>query len=115
MSNEQVPAEQWAIVELMGHVKLAGRVSVDSTFGAALLRVDVPDSPDIAGFTKCVSPSALYAVTPVSEQIARGLAARLKARPFDTYELADLGRDRNLRLRFNGDPDALDDDDEGPF
>ena len=115
MADEQAPAEQWAIVELMGHVKLAGWVSVDNTFGAALLRVDVPDSPDAPGFTKCVSPSALYAVTPVSEQIARGLAARLQAKPFDTYELADLGRDRNLRLSFNSDRGLHDDPIEDDF
>ncbi len=35
-------SEQWAIVELMGHVKIAGRISEEEKFGGKLGRIDVP-------------------------------------------------------------------------
>lgn len=34
---------EWGIVELMGHVRLAGRVSEVERFGAKLGRIDIPD------------------------------------------------------------------------
>lgn len=36
------PAFEWAIVEIMGHRKHAGRVREEERFGAKMLRVDVP-------------------------------------------------------------------------
>lgn len=36
------PPLQWAIVELMGHAKIAGAVSQDLASGLPLIRVDVP-------------------------------------------------------------------------
>jgi hypothetical protein len=38
----------WAIVELMGHVRIAGRVSEEERFGAKLGRIDIPKSPSPA-------------------------------------------------------------------
>ena len=34
--------DQWAIVELMGHVKLAGRVTEEKRFGVEMGRIDIP-------------------------------------------------------------------------
>lgn len=34
--------DSWAIVELMGHVRMAGRVSEEERFGAKLGRIDIP-------------------------------------------------------------------------
>lgn len=34
--------EVWAIVELMGHVRLAGRLSEEEKFGAKMGRLDIP-------------------------------------------------------------------------
>lgn len=39
---EPEPRFEWAIVEIMGHRKHAGRVREDERFGAKMLRVDVP-------------------------------------------------------------------------
>lgn len=36
------PEYEWAIVEIMGHRKHAGRVREEERFGAKMLRVDVP-------------------------------------------------------------------------
>lgn len=40
MSAEQ--SDQWAVVELMGHVRLAGRISEEERFGSKLGRIDIP-------------------------------------------------------------------------
>lgn len=39
---EAAPEYEWAIVEIMGHRKHAGRVREEERFGAKMLRVDVP-------------------------------------------------------------------------
>lgn len=41
--NDQT--ETWAIVELMGHVRLAGRLSEEEKFGSKLGRLDIPNAP----------------------------------------------------------------------
>ena len=45
MSDQATTSEpefEWAIVEVMGHRKHAGRVREEERFGAKMLRVDVP-------------------------------------------------------------------------
>ncbi|HZZ80967.1 MAG TPA: hypothetical protein VFE62_20870 [Gemmataceae bacterium] len=42
----------WAIVELMGHVKLAGRLTEEEKFGGKLGRLDIPTTK------KCTCPNA---------------------------------------------------------
>lgn len=37
--------ERWAVVELLGHRRIAGRLSVDYSTGQALARIDVPELP----------------------------------------------------------------------
>lgn len=50
---EPEPEFEWAIVEIMGHRKLAGRVREEERFGAKMLRVDIPtltvSTPDVEG------------------------------------------------------------------
>jgi len=43
--------DEWAIVEIMGHLRRAGRISEVARFGANLLRVDVPIDTDVEGET----------------------------------------------------------------
>jgi len=92
--------ETWALVEIMGHKQLAGMVSEFTLAGAGMLRVDVPDVPGepgvpgrssghsgMPGFTKLLSPSAIYAITPVEEGVARQLVASLRERPIEVWRL----------------------------
>ena len=67
--------EGWAIVELMGHRKRAGRVSEVEQFGAALLRIDIPAGEDTV--TEFYGGGAIYALRPCSEELARRVAANL--------------------------------------
>lgn len=80
------PATGWAIVEIMGHRRLAGMVTEVEVCGAKMLRVDVPDtSPEAAPgavyLTQMYAPSAIFCLTPTTEAKAREEAAGLQPRP----------------------------------
>jgi hypothetical protein len=81
--------EGWAIVELMGHRRLAGYVTEEDHFGTAMLRLDVHglDDAKTPGVTQLYGGSSVYCVTPTSEEIARGLGQRLRPAPVQRYEL----------------------------
>lgn len=81
--------EEWGIVELMGHVTLAGRVSEVKRFGVELGRVDVPDmrpgaDPGAVSKTHYFGGHSLYRYTPCDEQTAREIAARSQLVADDT-------------------------------
>jgi hypothetical protein len=77
--------EQWAILELMGHVRLAGKVTEEEHFGAKLGRIDIPNGE---GFTtQWFSGGSIYRLTPTTEEIARGVALRNQPEPVHRWEL----------------------------
>lgn len=80
----------WAIVELMGHRRIAGMVSEQSIGGASMVRVDVPETSNQPAFTQFYGGQALYCLTPTTEEIARAVAERSCARPVERYELKPL-------------------------
>lgn len=82
MSSE--PFEGWAIVELMGHRRLAGKVSEQEIAGHAFLRLDVPAAQPVTQF---YSAAAVYCITPTTEDIATALAAQVRPAPVSRYEL----------------------------
>jgi hypothetical protein len=81
--------EGWAVVELMGHVRIAGHVRPEEHYGKAMLRVDVPGE-DGAATTQLYSPDALYCITPTTEEIARTIAKRSQRMPIYPFELRQL-------------------------
>ena len=77
--------DQWAILELMGRVRLAGRVTEEEHFGAKLGRIDIPTGD---GFTtQYFSGGSIYRLTPTTEEIARGVALRNQPAPVHRWEL----------------------------
>lgn len=82
--------DEWALVELMGRQKIAGRVREVTLAGAGYLRVDVPNREGEIRFTRFYSPQAVYAINPVDRQIALGLAANIDAQPVQRYDLKQL-------------------------
>ena len=112
--------EAWAVVELMGHRRLAGFVTEQEVFGAGLLRIDVPGEGD-AMTTQFYSPAALYCLTPVSETVARAYAAKNYMRPISAFDLA-LPAPAIKRAypddddgEFEDDSRVEDDEDDTPF
>jgi hypothetical protein len=86
MAEEQAKQAfaEWAILELMGHRRLAGRVQDVELFGTSMCRIDVPSDPPMTQF---YGGSAIYCLTPTTESIARTLAAQAHAEPVSRYEL----------------------------
>jgi hypothetical protein len=84
--------EQWANVELMGHQRVVGRCTEESIAGANMLRVDIPvaGNAHVTEFaTRYFSSSAIYCITPVTEEVARKLCRNLKQEPAFAWELKD--------------------------
>jgi hypothetical protein len=77
--------DQWAIVEMLGHRRVAGRVREVVLAGAGMLRVDVPTTPGHVERTMYVSPGSVYALHPTSEAVA--VAARSTPDPVSRWEL----------------------------
>jgi hypothetical protein len=68
--------EGWAILELMGHRRIGGRISEATVAGAPFVRIDVPHPQDLQAMvaTQFYSPAAVYAITPATEAMARAVA-----------------------------------------
>ncbi|CAB3783096.1 hypothetical protein LMG28688_01578 [Paraburkholderia caffeinitolerans] len=91
--------EQWALVELFGHQRIAGRVSELTIGGQSLVRVDIPeceatdDEPALQAFTKAFGNGAIYAITFLDEAAARMYVRQLRIQPISTWELKRALRD----------------------
>jgi hypothetical protein len=70
----------WAILELMGHRVRAGRVQEVEIAGGKMIRIDIPTftGEDVTEF---YASSAIYALRPCSEGVAREMAGVQDPRP----------------------------------
>lgn len=105
--------EQWAIVELMGHVKYGGRISKDTEFGTGLIRIDVP-AADGTEITQLINPSSLYRMTFCTKELATAAAKAGNANPYSDWEVGHIlklaGGEFTPPGSFFGDDDDEDDD-----
>jgi hypothetical protein len=91
MTDQTPTFDVFAIVELFGHARIAGRVCEQVIAGQGFLRVDVPllpargDMPEQPGFTRLFGPGAIYSITPVSEEIAIRAAQSMRVAPVNVY------------------------------
>ena len=107
--SEDTKFEHWALVELMGHQRIAGLVSEVAVAGKGMIRVDVPDARGETLFTRFYSPDAVYCVSPTDKQIAIGLALKCASRPMNIYDLSRLIADKKVG---EGERAQVDDDNE---
>lgn len=92
--------EGWAIVELMGHVRLGGWIRETQCYGAAMLRIDIPkpgynsdpilDEPDAWSATQLIAPAALYRITPCGRDEALAVASANQPSPVHSWEMPRL-------------------------
>lgn len=96
MAETRETFEGWAILELMGHRRLAGFVSEQDIAGSAFVRIDVPgyihteptgEQDERGKATQFYSPQAVYCITPTTEQTARATATASSVAPFSEWEL----------------------------
>lgn len=138
----QAPPQLWAIIELMGHQRIAGAISQDLTAGAPLVRIDVPavtyldsvwrngayaDVPrTIPAHSRSVGSPAIFAIHWVDEATARLAAVSIRANPLRLISLEtalaavpEAERQQLLRLTrsstFISPEDAAGGADDGPF
>lgn len=106
--NEE-PKPQWAVIELMGHVKTAGLVTKDTEYGTPLLRVDVPNGDAV--MTQYINPQSIYRMTLVEERIARAVAGGVNCKPVSAWELRQLA----APVSDDAEPEPDGDDDDSDF
>lgn len=82
--------DEWCILEIMGHQRFAGRVTEQSLGGASFVRIDVPECPpDKPAFSKLFGAGSIYAISPVTEKVARLAAQQFRKEPLSVYDLPD--------------------------
>lgn len=79
--------DQWAIIEMLGHRRVAGRVRETTLAGAGFLRLDIPATGGHLEQTQYIAPGSVYALHPVSEDVARAVAAHCRPQPVNRWEL----------------------------
>lgn len=109
MSNSQDKFEAFALIELFGHQRIAGKVTEQAIGGCNFVRVDVPAVDGQPAFTKLYGNGAIYAITPVTEEIAVAAAKNYRTVPVTPYEIPELRALRSQSALPMG--DGHDDDD----
>ena len=73
----------WVLLELMGHRQRIGQAREEQVGGGLMLRIDVPTDDDEDGeyVTEYYGTSSIYAMRPVSAEVARDHYARTDPRP----------------------------------
>lgn len=97
MTNEtKTPRDfGWVLLELMGHRQRIGLAREEEIAGGLMLRIDVPTEGEKYA-TEYYGASSIYALRPVSEEVARDhYAARdpRPTRPLEYRERAQIAHD----------------------
>ena len=115
------PLEQWALLEIMGHERLAGRIEEVLVAGTKMLQVDVPATDKLPAFRRYLSPSSLFSITPVPEPVARIVAGNLQKTAVSGIAAYGYTQGQQLEMRTalglpapapEPSPRAFNDDDE---
>lgn len=87
--------DEWCVVELLGHRRLAARVREVTLAGAGMLRLDEPATTNTQSRTQYVSPGSVYALHPTTEQVVTTMCAQWATEPvsrWDLHRAAELER-----------------------
>ncbi len=110
MSNsDHIAFEEFGILEVMGRLKMAGKISEQTIAGAGFIRIDVPETKRAPAFTRFFSPGSIYSITPTTEAIARQLAESWREEPITRFDLPQLTAPTTQH-----DPEEEDDFDDEP-
>lgn len=86
-ATTEQPFSEWAIVELLGHRRLAGHIQEVQLAGAGFLRLDIPAAGDDPARTQYIAPGSVYALHPTSEATARAAATSWRPEPISRWDL----------------------------
>lgn len=97
--------DTWALVEIMGHQKAAGRVTEAPVAGGVMLRIDIPKDADSKEFvTQYINTGSVFRLTPVTEEVVRAALTRYEWKP-PQLSLAHIRGYEDLPVRDYGDDD----------
>jgi len=82
--------DQWGVVEIMVHQRVAGKVTEQAIGGTSFVRVDVPACKDCPGYTKLFGSGAIYAITITDEETAKMAALNFNDRPIDIFSARQM-------------------------
>lgn len=88
----------WALIELFGHNRIAGKCSEQNIAGTNFLRVDVPETKNNAAFTRFLGHAAIYAINPVTEEVAIELAKNIDAKPIEAWDIRKYNEKLKLQI-----------------
>lgn len=103
MDTEKI--ELFAVVELFGHQRIAGKVTEHAFGSSTFVRIDVPETPQQPPFTRLVNPSAIYAINPVTEDVMITMARNIQQRPIDAWDIKEMVNKLIALKAKNDDPD----------
>ncbi|MBI9042893.1 MAG: hypothetical protein JEZ06_00320 [Anaerolineaceae bacterium] len=78
----------WAVVELFGHQVIAGKVCEHEIAGKGFIRVDVPESNGLLGYSRLFGPDAIYSINPTTEEVVLAHCERNRKEPIQIWQLA---------------------------
>ena len=92
MSTETTaePFDEWVICELMGRIRLAGRMREQQIAGGHFLRLDIHKEEGSAVITQLIPPppgGPVYRITITTEAVARKIGGRDVPEPVARWEL----------------------------
>ena len=126
MDTSDQKIETWAIVEVFGHTKLAGFLRSVPLGSAVMLRIEVPEvtynertgwgesattvERTIPAFTKFYSPSAIFSITPTTEETARAAMKSWHVEPVSNLDIKALPAPEAYRSPMDSYAGSADDD-----
>lgn len=90
--------ELFAVVELFGHQRVAGKVIEQSVGSSTFIRIDVPETKQQPKFSRIVNPSAVYAINPVTEEVMVHMAEQIQQKPIDVWDVREM-TDKLMKLK----------------
>lgn len=108
MSDES--ADVWAVVELMGHQRTAGKLTEVERFGSKMGRLDIPDGDKFV--TTYFGGASVYRITVVTEAVARGVAKNNQPAPVHPWDYPRQIQDAPPAEAVIRRPDRFDEDAE---
>ena len=80
---------EWAIVELFGHTKIAGKVSSQIIGACSFVRIDVPALDNQVAYTRLFGEKAIYSITPTDEKTVLVFLRNCRTEPIERYYLQE--------------------------
>jgi hypothetical protein len=98
----------WALVELFGHTRIAGEVTEQTIAGGAMVRIDVPETESNPSFTRIVNVQAIYAINPITEEMAKSISEQISVKPINAWDIKDYVEKNRKSLMPASDSDFQD-------